>query len=181
MTKSIYLVFGVLIVNFLSSCTPAKDVSGRYRSNFAVAGFFSTVINLNKDSSFGYRTRGDMMFDTSNGHYKLKNGYVILYHEPFRPDSSLYKGYSKADISLMFGLSTNQHLGNPEKYLAGHNKLFACDSTGKVVKKEFGYSKRRQFFVFGKHWYKRRYYLKRVAWHYLSKNNRIHKQPVAVD
>ena len=44
----------------------------------------------------------------------------------------------------------------------GHNKLFVCDSTDNVVRKQFGYSKRRQYLLFGKHWYKRQYYLKRV-------------------
>ncbi|MBS1562961.1 MAG: hypothetical protein JST39_01175 [Bacteroidetes bacterium] len=162
MPKAIFFIFGGFILSFLSSCSPAKDVAGRYRSNFAVHGFLGTVINLNKDSSFGYRMRGDLIFDTSNGYYKLKDGYVILYHEPFKPDTSLYKIYGKESVLLTYALSYH-HPAGPEKYLASHKKLFVCDSTGKVIKKQFGYSKRRQFLVFGKHWYKRRYYLQRVA------------------
>ncbi|PVD49366.1 hypothetical protein DC498_25350 [Terrimonas sp.] len=106
--------------------------------------------------------RGDMMFDTSNGHYKIDNKYVILYHEPFKPDTSEYEKYGKEAVLLSSGLSTNKHLGSPEKYLIGHEKLFVCDTSGRVIKKQFGYSKRRQYLIFGKHWYKRRYYLKRV-------------------
>ena len=105
---------------------------------------------------------GDMMFDTSNGHFKLDNKYVTLYHEPFQPDTSGYEKYGKEAVLLSYALSTNQHLNSPGKYLAGHKKLFVCDSTGNVIKKQFGYSKLKQYLIFGKHWYKRRYYLKRV-------------------
>ncbi|OQP39788.1 hypothetical protein A4H97_16325 [Niastella yeongjuensis] len=92
---------------------------------------------------------GDMQFDTSNGDYKVKNGYVMLYHKPFTPDTF--------DV-----LATNRHQHSPGKYLPGHKKLFVCDTTGHVIRKQSGYSKRRQYIFFGKHYYKRRYYLKRV-------------------
>lgn len=105
---------------------------------------------------------GDMMFDTSNGHYKFDNKYVTLYHEPFQPDTSEYEKHGKEAVLLSFALSTNKHLNSPGKYLAGHNKLFVCDSSGNVIKKQFGYSKRKQYIIFGKHWYKRRYFLNRV-------------------
>ena len=102
------------------------------------------------------------MFDTSNGNYKVDNKYVILNHEPFKPDTSEYEKYGKDAVLLSQALSTNNHLSSPEKYFLGHEKLFICDTSGRVIKKQFGYSKRRQFLLFGKHWYKRRYYLKRL-------------------
>jgi len=106
--------------------------------------------------------RGDMMFDTSNGNYKVDNKYVILNHEPFKPDTSEYEKYGKDAVLLSQALSTNNHLGSREKYFLGHEKLFICDTSGRVIKKQFGYSKRRQFLLFGKHWYTRRYYLKQL-------------------
>lgn len=105
--------------------------------------------------------RGDMMFDTSNGHYKVDNKYVVLYHESFKSDTSEYEKYGK-EATLLSSLSTNKHLGNPENYLVGHQKLLVCDTSRRVVEKQFGYAKRRQFLLFGKHWYKRRYYLKKL-------------------
>jgi len=160
--KKIYFIFGLYISFFLSSCGSTHDISGKYRSNFAVHGFFVTRINLNIDSTFGYRMSGDMMFDTSNGHYRLNKKYVVLSHQPFQPDTSEYEKYGKEAVLLSYALSTNKHLTAPEKYVMGHNKLFVCDSIGNIVRKQFGYSKRRQYLFFGKHWYKRRYYLKRV-------------------
>ena len=87
MTKPIFLIFG-LFPYCLISCRSTHNVAGTYVSNFAVHGFFGTRINLNTDSTFGYRMRGDMMFDTSNGRYKVDGRYLVLYHEPFKPDTS---------------------------------------------------------------------------------------------
>jgi hypothetical protein len=115
-----------------------------------------TRIHLNNDSTFGYRMSGDVIFDTSNGKYSLKHNYVILYHQRFKPDTSTF-----GDL-LNNSLSVNKHLHNPEKYLIRHKKLFVCDSTGTIVRKQFGYSKRRKYILFGNHWHKQRYYLKKV-------------------
>lgn len=160
--RSISFTFRILISFCLISCTSAKNIPGRYRSNFAVHGFFVTRINLNTDSTFGYRMSGDLMFDTSNGRYKIDNKYIVLFHEPFKPDTSEYEKYGKDAVLVRYALSTNNHLGSTEKYVAGHQKLFVCDSTGTVIKKQFGYSKRKRFLFFGNHWHNRRYYLKRL-------------------
>ena len=147
----------------LFSCSSTENLAGKYRSNFVVHGFFVTRINLNADSTFGYRMSGDLIFDTSSGHYKIKKDYLILYHEPFNLDTVDYSKYGKEAVLLSNALSTNNHLNGPHRYVIGDNKLFVCDSSGKIVKKQFGYSKRRKYLLFGKHWYFRRYYLKRVA------------------
>jgi hypothetical protein len=161
-TKTIYFIFELCISFFLSSCGSTHNIPGKYRSNFAVHGFFVTIVNLNKDLTFGYRMSGDMLFDTSNGHYRVDNKYIVLSHKPFQPDTSEYEKYGKDAVLLSYALSTNRHLISPEKYVIGHNKLFVCDSTNNIVRKQFGYSKRRHYIFFGKHWYKRRYYLNRV-------------------
>jgi hypothetical protein len=155
------LLFSVLIG--LSSCHSVKDVTGRYRSKFAVNGFFSTTIILNTDSTFGYRMRGDMMFDTSNGTYQVEKKYVILKHERFRLDTAGMTEEQKHGVVISYALSTNLHLNDQGKYKIKGSKLFFCDSNGFMFKKAFGHSKRRKFLLFGSHWYKRRYYLKRVG------------------
>ena len=152
----------ILVCCSLFSCNGTKDISGRYRSNFAVHGFFVTRINLNPDSTFGYRMSGDLIFDTSSGHYKLTKDHLTLHHEPFQPDTSDYAKYGKGALIISHALSANNHLNSPGKYIVGRKKLFVCDSTGSIIKKQFGYSKHRQYLVFGKKWYKRRYFLSRV-------------------
>jgi hypothetical protein len=71
---------------------------------------------------------GDMMFDTSNGHYKLDNKNVTLFHQPFQPDTSDYEKYGKEAVLLSYALTTNKHLNSPGKYLAGRKKLFQDES-----------------------------------------------------
>lgn len=153
-----FLVFSVCQI----SCTSTNNIAGTYRSNFAVNGFFGTTITMNSDSTFSYRMRGDLMFDTSNGHYKIQKKYVVLYHLPFQPDTSEYKTLGKEAVLLSYALSTNNHLNGPEKYLIGRKKLFVCDRSGKAVKRNIGYSKRRKFLLFGTHLQNKRYYLKRI-------------------
>ena len=161
MTRPTYFAVGVVIVCLITSCQSTNGIAGTYRSNFAVHGFFVTRISLHADSTFGYRESGDMMFDTSNGHYKLEHKYLVLCHEPFKPNPAENQKYGKDAVLSAYALSTNKHLGRPEKYLVRHDKLFVSDTFGKVIKKQFGYSQRKQYLLFGKHWYKRQYYLKR--------------------
>jgi hypothetical protein len=161
MAKTQFFIVG-LISFCLISCSSTKNISGKYRSNFPVHGFFVTRINLNADSTFGYRMSGDLIFDTSSGRYKFDKKYVTLYHEPSKPDTSEYEKYGKEAVMLSYALSTNKHLNSPSKYLVGRNMLFVCDSTGNPKKKQFGHSKHKKYIFFGKHWYKKRYYLRLI-------------------
>jgi hypothetical protein len=160
--ETTFFILVIFSLFLLTACSQSRNILGKYRSNFAVNGFFVTRLNLNSDSTFGYRMSGDLIFDTSNGHYKLDRHHLTLYHKPFQPDTSEYKKYGKEAVLLSHALSTNRHLMTPTKYLIRNDKLFVIDSTGMVIKKQFGYSKKRQYLFFGKHWYKRKYYLKRV-------------------
>lgn len=162
MQKTFKAVLFILLSCYLFSCHSTKNITGTYRSNFAVHGFFVTRINLKTDSTFGYRMSGDVIYDTSWGHYKITKDCLILSHEPFPPDTSEYAKFGKEAVIASPALSTSDHLNHPRKYIVGHKKIFVCDSTGNQMKKKFGYSRRRQYFIFGKHWYKRRYFLKRI-------------------
>lgn len=144
------------------SCRSTKSISGTYRSKFAVSGYFVTSIQLFTDSTFTYRTIGHLMCDTSNGHYTTEGKYLILYHEPFNPDSAEVNKYGKEMVLSGYGLSINNHLGGPEKYLIRSKKLFLCNQLGKIEIRRYGYSKHKRFFIFGSNFFQRRYYLKRL-------------------
>lgn len=152
---------GLMIVCGVS-CRPTKNMSGIYWSKFAVGGSFVTKLELLSDSSFSYRTRGDMIFDTSNGRYAIEGKYLVLYHEPFKPDSVEVKKYGKEIVLSSYGLSINNHLAAPEKYLIKSDKLFICDQSGKVERRKYGRSRHKRFFIFGNNWFQMRYYLKRA-------------------
>ena len=143
----------LLIIGFTAacsvSCRSTRDISGTYTSRFAVIGYFSTSIRLLSDSSFTYRERGDMMFDTSSGHYTVKGRYLILYHEPFKLDSTEVSKYGKEMVVSSYGLSINNHLAAPEKYLIKSDKLFVCNESGKVERRKYGRSRHKRFFIFG--------------------------------
>lgn len=138
-----------------------SSIVGTYRSNFSVDGFFVTKIYLNSDSTFNYRMRGDLIYDTSIGRYTTDKKYLFLVHDDFPVDSNEYKKHDKESYMVMYSLNYSRHRNDIMRYLIGKNKLFICDSSGRVVKKKYGYSKYRQYLLFGKHWYKRRYYLLR--------------------
>jgi hypothetical protein len=144
----------------LTSCINERNIAGRYKSNFAVHGFFGTSIYLNSDSSFNYRMSGDLSYDTSIGHYTINGKYLELVHQEYPLDSAEYLK-NREGYMLMYSLSYNRHLNDTTRYVIGNAKLFSTDSTGRKVSKKFGYSKQRQYFLFGKHWYEKRYFLKK--------------------
>jgi hypothetical protein len=145
----------------LLSCSSTKSIVGTYRSNFAVIGFFGTKINLMKDSTFGYRMRGDMMGDTANGKYRIQNHFLILTYDPPIVDTTLYSKYGKDAVVLSQALTNSS--GRPKQFYIGHNKLFVTDSLGNVYKKEQGLSRHKKYVFWGQHYMtKRKYYLKRI-------------------
>ena len=145
----------------LLSCSSTKSIVGTYRSNFAVIGFFGTKINLMKDSTFGYRMRGDMMGDTANGKYRIHNHFLILTYDPPIIDTTLYSKYGKDAVVLSQALTSS--LSRPKQFYIGHNKLFVTDSLSNVYKKEQGFSRHKKYLFWGQHYMtKRKYYLKRI-------------------
>jgi hypothetical protein len=152
-----FTIIGFFILNCIFACKTNQDIAGTYQSNFAVHGFFGTRIMLAQDSTFEYRMRGDMAFDTSYGTFRVIEGFVILHHKPYELDTAGKSIEEQQSIALSYALSTNKHLGQEDKYEIGKQKLFVCDKKGVVTKREFGHSKLRQFIIFGKHWYKRKY------------------------
>jgi hypothetical protein len=145
----------------LFSCDSTKNITGTYQSNFAEAGFISTKIILNKDSTFGYLKQGDMMYDTAFGFYQIKSQHLVLNFEKPKFDTSLYSIYGKDAVNF-YNMTWNEYKHNPEQYLIRRNKLRECDSIGRIVRWSFGSFKRRKYLLFGRHDHKKRYFLKKI-------------------
>jgi hypothetical protein len=159
-----FLNFIIIVAALLGliSCSSTKNIAGAYRSNFADLGFFVTRIKLKPDSSFEYRFRGDLMFDTATGKYRLDRRKLILTYDP-RPIDTSGLSYMRS-IGFKFNEPFNlkSDVGLPHVYYIGHHKLFGSYKDGKIVRKAEGYSKRKKYLLFGTNYYKRKHYLKRV-------------------
>ena len=162
MQKLLKATFILLVSCFPFSCNPSKNIAGVYRSNFAVAGFFVTKLTLNSDSTFGYRMRGDLSFDTANGNYKIDNRDLILFYSPPPIDTTVYYQDKKNGPVQVQPLTNSAD--RPKKLYIKNNKLFLIDTSGNIKKTEQGLSKHRKYLFWGQYYYvnKRRYYLKRT-------------------
>ena len=153
-------IYTTLILGF-SSCNSTKNISGTYGSNFAIIGFFGTEINLKSDATFSYRMRGDMMGDTANGKYQVKDRFLILYYDPPIVDTTLYANYGK-EATLISQALTNTP-SRPYKFFIAHDKLFVADTLGNINKLRQGLSRHKKYLLCGHHYMKKRkYYLKRI-------------------
>ena len=146
----------------LLSCNSTRNISGVYKSNFGVGGFFGTTVRLYSDSSFTFRMSGDLAYDTAAGQFQISKHSVILIYRPLSMDTSSVYQTMKESFSIHEAITGNHNLREPTKYLVGHNKLFLINTKGLKVKRQWGYSKHKKYIFFGKHWYRRRYYLRRV-------------------
>lgn len=162
MQRSFFLTLSVFLLITFISCNSTKDISGTYRSKFAVLGFFGTRVVLNSDSSFTYRIRGDVSYDTAAGQYTIQRKFLILNYRPLISDSTQDSFSGEASLYIHEAITGNKNLHEPSMYLIGHNKLFLTDSLGNKVRTQWGYSRFKRYLLFGKRWYYRRYYLKRV-------------------
>jgi hypothetical protein len=99
------------------------SVVGYYKSNFSIAGYFATQIDLRSDFTFVYEMVGHFSYDRTKGKYKTIGDTVYL---AFEPDTSI-------------NLSASSR---PKKYLFKHNKLFLLDINNKSINKQWGYKER---------------------------------------
>jgi hypothetical protein len=161
MQKLFQTFFCTLFFSGLLSCNSTKNIIGVYKSNFSVGGFFGTTLRLYSDSNFTFRMSGDLAYDTAAGHFHISNDSVILIYRPLPIDTSFGYQIMKGSFSIHEEITGNQNLHEPTKYLIGHNKLFLTDKYGFKVKRQWGYSNRRKYILFGKHWYQKKYFLER--------------------
>ncbi len=162
MPRHITAIIFILLLYALFSCSSTKNIAGTYQTNFADLGFFGTTIKLKPDSSLQYVFQGDLMYDSTTGHYSIYDRRVYITFDKELPDTN--KLYYRFDN---MPLKTDNISGDTIHYKVfcyiGHNKLFSSHiETGKKVTKVRRYNKRKKYFFFGSHYYKRRWYLRRV-------------------
>ena len=161
MRQLILTGFYMTLLLIISACNTTKNISGVYRSNFPIIGFFGTQINLKSDSTFSYRMRGDMMGDTANGKYKVSDRFIILSYDPPTIDTTHYAKYGKEVVLISHALTNSS--SRPYQFYLGHNKLFQADTLENVYRREQGFSRHKKYIFWGEQYMKKRnYFLKRI-------------------
>ncbi|HVU98360.1 MAG TPA: hypothetical protein VHE34_24215 [Puia sp.] len=147
-----------VLAAMLTSCGASKNLTGAYRSKFAIGGFFTTDIRLNADSTLQYVVQGDLQYEKATGHYRVFGKKLYILFDKEKPDSEM--PYHQFDVMPVKQDTVDGNRIDYQKFLyIGHNKLFPAQvKTGKKLTRNTGYSKRRKYFFWGSHYYKRRYY-----------------------
>jgi hypothetical protein len=118
----VLVVFILSSLTFLS-CRSSKNIIGKYRS-YAYSKtsiFYNVEFEFKLDSTFDFRMNTDLMSDRAKGRYDVRGRYIRLSYDNEKPDNSIANLLRNKNARL-FCL-----------YVSG-NKLFPCDSTGKVKK-----------------------------------------------
>jgi hypothetical protein len=159
------LLAGIFFL-FIIGCNYPKDLTGRYyRNNFPVLQFFGTRLRFVSPDSVQRAFSGDTIYDSAVGTYNVVDDKIYLAiqtlgHKMSAEDWKLLAQGKDLPINPNTKLDTiiTRYL-----FAFGKNKLWAGNAkTGKIYKKEVGYSKRRKYFLFGSHYRKMKYYLKRI-------------------
>ena len=121
---SLFLMF----LSVLYSCNSLKSFGGKYRS-YAYSNkntiFYNIELDFKPDSTFDYRMNFDIYGDHATGHYNIKKHYINLYYDVDKIDSSITTFLSSRNKN---GRMSCLYFEN------NYNKLYNCDSTGKVFK-----------------------------------------------
>ena len=154
-----YLVAVTLIL--LASCHYPKDISGRYRSNFAETGSLMTTIRLKPDSSFEYMIQGNLIYDSSMGKYQILNHKLFLTKIWERTGQYRWTLLERAPKIYRSGQDSVEY---QSIFYFGDDKLFMVNfETGKKITRAMANNKRKKYILFGTHYYKKRWYLKRIV------------------
>jgi len=138
-----------------------NKVKGHFVSNFAMAGWFDTQIQLNDDSTFKYQLIGDLFYDLTQGTYTIDKDTIKL---AFDKEPLFDTLRISGDSTVIIPLPNNPATANrPNNLLFKNRKLFKIGDNGQVIKKYQGFSKMRQFIFFGhKRMKYRKFYLEKV-------------------
>ena len=162
MSRLTTAILASMFLCFIFSCSSTKNIAGTYRTKFAILNFFGTTIRLMQDSSLQYVFRGDLMYDSTTGHYHVADNKIYVNFDKEVQDTN--KMYYRFDnMQLKTFLYFNDTIKYKQSYYIGHNKLFPIHiETGKKVTTARKYNKRKKYILFGSHYYDKRYYLKRL-------------------
>jgi hypothetical protein len=144
----------------LASCHYPKDLLGTYRSNFAETGSLMTTIRLKPDSSFEYVVKGNSLYDSSMGKYQILDHKLFLTTTWER--TGQYK-WSLLERTPKIYRSGQDSVVYQSIFYFGDEKLFIANfETGKKITRAVAYNERKKYLLFGTHYYKKRWYLKRT-------------------
>jgi hypothetical protein len=163
MTRIVKLAILFSLSFILLACHSTRQVAGTYHSKFAEMMMFGTTIRLRPDSTLQYVFQGDLMYDSTTGHYQVRGNKVFVTFDPEHHDST--KLYYRFDN---MPLRTTIFDGTPFKYkllwYIGRDKLFAAYAeTNKKITRAKRYNKRRKYILFGSHYRQARFYYRRVG------------------
>jgi hypothetical protein len=169
------IIFCLCSLILFTSCNVKKTPIGKYRSNFAEAGFFITEIELKLENRFNYEFSGDM------GHQKLEGKYTIENNNLFLKFNRLKNEIVEDAIKIngndtvvdfvklfhsqhSFDLKKENEIEYHLKYKILNNKLFSYHfETGKLIIKNANYSRRRKYLIVGTQKYMRKSFLKKIT------------------
>lgn len=152
----------VTIISFgIISCGSTKSIVGKYGTNFAEGGFFGTKVTLKEDSTLEYIFSGNMIYHHVTGHYRVSGHKVYMKFGKEIIDTNFSPG-PLFDDSIHQTIHSGDTISFQRFFLIGYKKIFfAHAQTGKKITKTIRYCKRRKYLLFGGHYYKRRWYLKK--------------------
>ncbi|MVN23558.1 hypothetical protein GO621_18720 [Mucilaginibacter sp. HMF7410] len=153
-------LFVLLIVFGFFSCSSKRNVAGTYRSNLADLGFYITTVKLKTDNSFEYSFRGDLISNKATGHYRVNKRKLYLVYDFTPVDTSVLSSYKKLGINVTDSLKNENSY--PHVFYLGKNKLFMSWQDEKIIRQVKVYHKRKKYLLFGSHYYKKKYYLKKI-------------------
>jgi len=157
--KRTTFIAGLLIC--IASCSHPKDILGAYRSNIAERGQLMTTIRLKPDSSFDYVIQGNLMYDSSFGKYQILDHRLFL--STIWEKTGPYR-WSLLERSPKTFISGHDSIEYQKMFYFGDNRLFAANfETGKKMKRNVVYNERKKYILFGGHYYKKCWYLKRIS------------------
>ena len=152
----------ILLLCGLFSCSSTNNIEGTYCSKFAILNFFGTTIRLMKDSSLQYVFQGDLIYDSVTGHYQVTDKRLFInFDKELQDTSKLY--YRFDNIPLKTLVYSGDTIKYKLSFWIGHDKLFPIlTEAGKRMTKAKKYNRRKKYIFFGSHYYKRRYYLRKL-------------------
>jgi hypothetical protein len=153
----------LFILCSLLTCGSTKSIVGTYHTNFASLGFFGTTVRLRSDSTLEYVFQGDLIYDSTTGHYTVRGRNVYIRFDKEAPDTAkMYYRFNNTPLKTAF--VEGDSIPYQSFLYIGHNKLFfAHAETGKKVTRATRYNKRKKYVLFGSNYYKRRWYLKQLT------------------
>ncbi len=138
-TKSFPTILFIIFISY--SCNTSRQIQsvkqyGTYHDNIAWGGFFVKQFVINKDHTFTYRFRGDLLSDTSSGsYYLIKDTIFFKYH--YNNYDSIKQAYKAAATLVPFELTLNDNSSHirPKKFLwKGDRMYYFHVQTGELVK-----------------------------------------------